>query len=235
MKPIIFVLCFVLMLSCKKEEIQKAVLIKYELTDDVSPVKVKLSVDGDFHRSEWMFDNRYFNGSNINENKGKSEWIFKDNGIGFGTVKFSGSDKNNGKYVGEVNIPLPKVATKIEFTGLSAKSLSANFPDLNGEYKIEFSLYDPYPSVLKSIIVNLKDREGESITFKQPVLFDIPRFYDNAEHYVFLSISRSNEPNPFFRTNIYLKTMYLSDRINFGKLQINYNEKAMFLEADWKP
>lgn len=56
MKPIIFVLCFVLMLSCKKEEIQKAVLIKYELTDDVSPLKVKLSVEGDFHWSEWMFD-----------------------------------------------------------------------------------------------------------------------------------------------------------------------------------
>lgn len=235
MKILVFVLVVVLFVTCRKEEITQEVLINYELTDDVSPVKAKLSVDGDFHRTEWMFDNRFFTVSDTEGDKGKSEWIFQDDGIGFGMVKFSGSDKNNVKYIGEINIPLPKVATRIEFTGLSAKSLSANFPDFNDAYIAELVLCDPVPSVKKSITIYLNEREGEMLKFDQPLQFDIPQFYENAEHQVFLSISRAGEPIPFFRKNIYLKQVYLNDRIYFGKIQIDYNEKEMFLEADWKP
>lgn len=235
MKLVTIALCFILLISCKKDDIQKDILIKYELTDDVSPVKVKLSVDGDYHWTEWMFDNRSFNISNLEGEKGKSEWIFKNEGIGFGLVKFSGSDKNNVKYIGEINIPLPKVATQIEFTGLSAKDFSTNFPDLSGTYKVEFTLYDPFPTVSKSVLLNLNNPVSGSIQFKQPVKLDIPRFYDNAEHMVYFSISKANETIPFFRTNLFLKEKYLIDRISFGKVQIGYNEKLMFLEADWKP
>jgi hypothetical protein len=232
MKPIIVVLCIAFLLSCKKEEIQKVVLIKYELTDDVSPVKVKLSVEGDFLWSEWMFDedNPYYPNGN---NNGRSEYVFQNEGTRI--VQFSASDKDNEKYFGQIAIKIPKVATKILLTGLSTKSLSANFPDINGEYKIEFILNDPFPTVFKSMIVNLKDREGEAVMFKQPVLFDIPRFYDNTEHNVLISISKPNEPISFFKSNFYLKFAYLNDRLNLGKIQIGYNEKAMFLEADWKP
>lgn len=236
MKLPLFSLVLLFLISCEKEEVPKEVQINYELTDDVSPVRVKFNVDGDFHWSEWIFDGQYSNLSNVSEEMGKSEWIFKDyEGRGFGRVKFSGSDKNNGKYFGEKVVHLPKVATKIEFAGFSTKNPSANFPDVNGLYNVEFILHDPFPTTRKSIKLNLNNKKGESILFDQPVLFDIPRFYENAEHNITVSISKNNETQPFFRTNFFLKSMYLSHRLIFGKIQIDYNEKLMFLETDWKP
>jgi hypothetical protein len=236
MKLTLLCLILLLLISCEKEEVLKEVQINYEFTDDVSPVKVKFNVDGDFHWSEWIFDERFSNSLDVSEDVEKSEWIFMDSeGSGFAKVKFSGSDKNNGKYFGEKVIHLPKVATKVEFTGFSAQNLFTSFPDINGLYKVEFTLHDPLPTTRKSFILNLNHLKGESIKFEQPVLFDIPRFYENAEHYIVVSISRNNESQPYFRTNFFLKTTYLSDRLISGKIQIGSNEKLLFLEADWKP
>lgn len=152
-----------------------------------------------------------------------------------GIVEFTGSYKNDEKCFGRQAVEIPGVATKVEFTALSAKSLAEYFPDLNGEYTVEFSLHDPYPSVFKSIVLDLKDIEGENVKFKQPVEFHIPRFYDNTDHFIHLVISKVNEPDAIIRTTVFLKQTYLNDRLLFGKTQIGYGESGMFLETDWKP
>lgn len=221
-----------LWVSCSKEEIPKEVLIQYELSDDVSPVKVSLRVEGDFHWAEWQFDRMHPYFPNGKEN-GVSEYVFEDPGVGI--VEFSGSYKNDEKCFGRLAVEIPGVATKVEFTALSASRLAEYFPDLNGEYKVEFSLHDPYPSVFKSIVLNLKDIKGEKVQFNQPVQFHIPRFYDNTDHFIHLAISKVSEPDAIIRKNIFLKQTYLNDRLLFGKTQIGYGESGIFLETDWKP
>lgn len=218
--------------SCSNEETPQVVNIQYELTDDVSPVKVKLKVDGNFHWVEWKYNgggNYYPNG----EEKGMSEYVFTEKGMAI--VDFSASGTQRESYTGRLALQIPPVASKVEFTGLSAGSFSDYFPVELGKYKVEFSLHDPYPTVYKSIIIEMKNIQADRLDFMEPVQFDIPRFYDNAEHSVTLAISRITEPTRVFSYNISLKEKYLFDRIYFNKIQIGFHESPMFLEADWKP
>jgi len=234
MKAIYFFLIIVLFYGCKKEQITKEVLIKYELNDDVSPVKVKFSVDGEYSWSEWMFDKKSFNGAEYGD-KGSSSWTYMDIESDLGIVNFSGFDKNDIHYVGEASFPLPKVATKVEFTGLSAESLSENFADLNGDYILEFTLFKPNFSNNQTTTIHLKDRKGESVEFEHPILFDITNFYNNSEFYIEISMYKINQPNLLFMRFLYLKTAYLTDRLEMDKVQFGSTEKHLFIETDWKP
>lgn len=227
----LFFVIAIAFISCKKEEIRHEVKIQYELTDDVSPVKVKLKVDGNFQWAEWKYDggdNYYPNGNN----NGMSEYVFQLQEVAI--VDFLGSDTQNARYNGRLAIQLPPIASKVEFTGLSAASLANYFPAMTGEYKVEFSLCDPIPSIIKSTIIELKDAQADRLNFKESVQFDIPRFYENAEHTVYLTISKNDELHYVIKSSIHLKEKYLRDRILFGKLQIG-STPALFLEANWKP
>lgn len=234
MKPVIVLLLAIAfaLVSCSKEEGPRKLKIQYELTDNVSPVKVKLKVDGDFNWAEWKYnggDNYYPIGNNV----GESEYVFQSQEMAY--VDFTGSAITGEKCTARLAIQIPPVASRIEFTGLSAKNMSDYFPVTLGKYKLEFFLYDPYPRVQKSIIVEIKNAMADKLDFVDPVQFDIPHFYDNAEHFISLTISRIDDPLSVFSTNFYLKEKYLYDRIYFGKTQIGYKEPAMYLETDWKP
>lgn len=227
----LFLIIAIVFISCKKEETPTELKIQYELTDDVSPVKVKLKVDGNFHWTEWKYndkDNYYPNG----DDKSESEYVFEK---GIAIVDFSATSANSERYISRLAIQLPPVASKVEFIGLSSAGLADYLPIEPGKYKLVFTLHDPYPSACKSTITEVKDIQHDRLDFIEPIQFDIPCFYDNAEHFVHLAISRMDNTTPVFSYNIYLKEKYLFDRIYFDKIQIGFKESALFLAADWKP
>ena len=136
--------------SCSDKFDVETIDFKVELLDDVSPVKVRCTVDGDWDYVRWGADGGVYNDYKSNT----YEHVFVSSGNH--QIEMS-TWKDGTKYIGEKEIMIPEPATKLKVTGFQLNDSDLNpIPVESGLYNLEIDYYNgnEYDSYIRTITIS---------------------------------------------------------------------------------
>ncbi len=221
--------------NCKKEENEIEITINYELLNDISPVKVILSVDEKLSWSEW------FVGENIiyrPKDKNYIDHIFdiEDNS----KIKLNAIGFNDEKYFGNLEIDIPPIAEKLIIFGYFFE----NIPDysiLEDTINLVFEYFNGYDSLnFQKMIPKITFEINDSLIFDSTIIIEELGFgpLNQVRHTFNFWIKGNNSSTIYFHEEILLKNdyyLYTGDTPNHLELEntIGDNSEKIYLITDW--
>ncbi len=226
--------------GCNTKEDRQTIEIKFELNDDVSPVKVRLSVDETLHYASWVInDTTTLNVGGENE----VDYIFRNAGIS--NVKLMASGIANEKYSGEINISIPELANRLRIDGMLVDAANQIF--LNEDsLRIECSYFDGNAYTNYALILRPPyGLIGDTVFFSTPLIIDISGFADHAimdSPWInfYIKTAWENEETVCFKSNFYVQNSYFYDRIELSSTKIKASNiidegvDELYILGDWK-
>ncbi len=203
--------------------------------DDVSPVKILLSVNKDIHWSEWIINDSLL--YHPNEEK-FIEHIFRYEGVS--NIKLNASGIDGEKYIGNLNIRIPQIANKLIIYGYYFKD-EYEFNIIDDTLSFNFDYYNgTHYSYSKALISKDKFENSDSVIFDSPVVINISGFENMEGNNLFINfiIKGKNTYSDYFRINFFIKEWYYHHRMyapNYIYLEnlIGENNEMIYLIADW--
>ena len=230
---LIILLLFTLFNSCKKDEKPTQVEIKYSLHDDVSPVNVVLSINHKLRYAKWEIDSitkEVFDQDTL-------EYTFEKSDTAI--IKFNAEGIHDEEYYGNIDIIIPKIATKLIFYGCYFEN-SIDLEIVEDSIVFSFDFYDGANYHYNSITVAKNEfEENDSILFKKSITINITGFEDIEDNSqgVNFNIYGIHNSQSYFRSRIgikdwyYIHRMYSPNKIYLDN-QYDINER-IFIKSDW--
>jgi len=224
---------FTLISSCKKDEKPTQVEIKYSLNDDVSPVNAVLKINHKLRYAKWEIDSiirKVFDQDTL-------EYMFEKEDTA--VIKLIAEGIHDEEYFGNIDIIIPKVATKLILYGCYLQD-SFDMGIVEDTIIFRFDYYDGTEYHYQSIsIPKIEFEDNDSILFKEPIIIDIAGF-ENDEDYsrgVNFNIEGLHNVQSYFKSRIGIRNWYYHDRL-FDPDEIyldNLREsnERIFIKSDW--
>jgi len=217
--------------SCSDKFDVESIDFKVELLDDVSPVKVRCTVDGDWDYVRWGADGGVYNDYKSNT----FEYVFVSPGNH--TIEMS-TWKGDTKYVGEKEITIPEPASKLKVSGFQFKKDGNAYSLPIGKYKISFSYYNSKEYKYHDFFFEIEDDNTVIISIASPAMFNINGYQENIENFYFYC----NLENVDNNTLVFRKRwsfVQIAELIDVDpsshSIPIHNDTLTILLDVDWMP
>ncbi len=229
-KYILIFVCIVGFLSsCSDKFDVESIDFKVELLDDVSPVKVRCTVEGDWDYVRWSAD-----GGITNDYKSNTfEYVFLTEGTH--TVTMS-TWKDGTKYIGEKKITIPATATKLVISGFQLNDNNLNLIPLeSGLYNLEIDYYNGNEYDYKTSTIHINNTSEGIIFLTNPINLNIAGYFNSSYTlHVRLNKIEPDALNVFKSSNWFLEGANV-DAPLISKINSSDNKKSISLIANWMP
>ncbi len=234
---LILCLPLLVLIACNQKVPASATDIKVEYLDDVSPVKVQLSVDHDLHASEWRLDDgsAYYPDSPVE--MGQFLHVF-DNSHAW-VVKFKASTNDGELIFGETVVEQLPLASQFVVNGVYFKEPCGVV--FNGGYlsvNLSYNNREEYISVKEDIFAE-EEFCNDTLWFDEPLRLEVKDLGTDIESQCIFNVSiyNNDQVNNGFRGMFNLKDSYYIHRPRFNnQLQVRDNNgNEIYLIVDWLP
>ncbi len=220
-------------LSCSNKFDIESVDFKVTLLDDVSPVKVRCSIEGNWKYVRWDADgglNVDYEGNTFEGNTFEHLFISP----GTHTIEVS-TWKGDTKYIGEKEITIPARATKLKIEGFQLHDIDINPLSLaQGTYVLEIDYYNGEIYDYHSRTVVISHTSSGVILLNDLITLNITDY--NSNYYLIVRLKRI-EPDAvdiFKRSNWSLEGANIDSPEILRTKNID-NKKYLSLVVDWMP
>ncbi len=215
--------------SCSDKFDVETIDFKVELLDDVSPVKVRCTVNGNWDYVRWGADGGVYNDYKSNT----FEYVFVSEGTH--TIEMS-TWKDNTKYIGEKEITIPEPATKLKVSGFQLTDLGLNSISLEGgSYTLEIDYYNEteYDYISKKITID--QTSSGVVILNNPIILDIDGFF-NSNYIIYVRL-KTVETNPveIFRSSNWFIEGPEVESPEILRVRNLHDDKFIYLTVDWMP
>ncbi len=231
-KHILIIISLVGFLSSCSDKISiESIDFKVELLDDVSPVKVRCTVDGNWDYVRWGADGGIYSDYESNT----FEHVFLSEGTH--TIEMS-TWENGTKYIGEKEITIPEPATKLKISGFQFKKDNKEYSLPAGKYKISFSYYNSKEYKYHDLYFEIEGNDTDIIPIPSPAIFSINGYQDNIENfYFYCNLENVDNGTLIFRKR--WSFVQITELIDLDAsshfIPVNNDTITILLEADWMP
>jgi hypothetical protein len=233
---ILFFAIIAFIAGCKQEKQTPPILLDYKILDDVSPVKVQVWHNNEFHWTEWLIDDVSIS---YTASKNKLEFVFGKEGLT--KVQINATDHKNNRYTGSLFIEIPPIANKLSVNGFYTKNQI--ILDNTDDFIIcEINYYNGIQyQYTRFEIPNSAFTANGTINLDKTATFDITGFEkdkDGDKFWAYFWLKGKKSNSVYFKSNFQMYEQYFIFRQSVGNIvQIGNvspgSTNEAFLLVDW--
>ena len=231
-KHILIIISLVGFLSfCSDKFDIESIDVTVEFLDDVSPVKVRCSIDGGWDYVRWGADEGEDNDYKSNT------FVHVFISPGTHTIEML-TWKDGTKYIGEKEITIPEPATKLEISGFQFKKDGNAYSLPIGKYKISFNYYNSKEYKYHDLFFEIEGDDIDIIPIPSPVIFNINGYQEDIENfYFYCNLENVDDNTLVFRKRwSFVQIAELIDvDSDINAIPVNNDTITILLGANWMP